>query len=265
MLELSTTIKGISTSPNGRQKLTPKDATRRAKAHLRYIVRPSAVEAEMWLGVKGQDGRKLTTAPTNRRAARSAIRKAFATRATQGGKNGARIAEKLMFSLPNTFPPKARKEALARVIMALVEDSDASAYGVIHQDKPHNTHAHVILVDGRESERQARQRNPNAKRLRRQQKLRFGDLGRPKDVRKIIAEQINAVAKTYGLDGVEHRSFKDRKLPKVPTQHRGPIRTAIRIAAHKTEQARRNIQSIISKNIDKKENSSNIMKNIQER
>ncbi|SNR88135.1 MobA/MobL family protein [Puniceibacterium sediminis] len=226
MLELSTTIKGISTAPKSRAGLTAKKATRKARAHLRYIARPSAVDAEMWHGLKDVCGSRISPAKGNRTAARAALRIAFDKRAGQGGKTGCRVAEKLMFSLPNDFPSKARKEALARVMIILVGDSEAAAYGTLHRDKPGNQHAHIMLVDGYESAREARARKPGAQRVRRRQKLRFGDLGRPKEVRAIIAQEINAVAEKYSVKGVEHRSFKNRGIERPASRHRGPVQNA---------------------------------------
>jgi hypothetical protein len=253
MLELSFKIRGISTSAKARRSSgSRREAVGRAKAHLRYIDRPGAVSSRMWYGLEDEAG-KIRPVEADRGRARAAMRAAIEDRAGQGGKTGARVAEKIMFSLPNDFDEAAARKALAKVIGGLVGDSEAKAFGVIHRDKPGNLHCHLELIDGRESERAARKRNPDAKRLRRRQHLRFGDLGRPKEVRAFISQQINAVADERGLSGVEHRSFKERGISRLPGQHSGPERIARqqRDQAKKAEERRRAQEKAVRAALDR--------------
>lgn len=225
MLELTMRCAGISSSPKARGGLTATKASAKAKAHLRYIDRRSATRTKDARGagrLMNPDGTPVRT----RAQARAAIRSAIDTRAQRGGKNGSRVAEKLIFSLPNDFQGDAAREALGRILTRLVADSDALAYGVIHTDRPDNLHCHILAVDGAESIEAARKRRPDAKRIRRQDQLRMGDLGRPKELREMIAEEINAVARKRGLTTVEHRSFEARGIAKLPGSHVGPQRIA---------------------------------------
>lgn len=225
MLELTMRCSGISSSPKARNGLTPSGASAKAKAHLRYIDRRSAARAKDARGA----GRLLNPdgSPVRTRAqGRAAIRRAISARAQRGGVNGSRVAEKFIFSLPNDFEGDAAREALGRILKRLVADSDAVAYGVIHTDRPDNLHCHILAVDGAESVESARQRRPDAKRVRRQDQLRMGGLGRPKEIRAMIAKEINAVAVKRGLTMVEHRSFETRGIVRLPSTHIGPKRLA---------------------------------------
>ena len=236
MLELTMRCSGISSSPKARGGLTPPGAAAKAKAHLRYIDRRSAARAKDARGA----GRLLNPdgSPARTRAqGRAAIRRAIDARAQRGGKNGSRVAEKLIFSLPNDFQGDAAREALGRVLARLVADSDAVAYGVIHTDRPDNLHCHILAVDGPESVESAQKRRPGAKRTRRQDQLRMGNLGRPKELRAMIAEEINVVATKRGLTMVEHRSFEARGIERLPGSHMGPQRLA-RAAKEATQRLR---------------------------
>lgn len=235
-LELTTRFAGISSSPKARGGLSPSDAAAKAKANLRYIDRRSAARPKDARGA----GRLLKPdeSPVRTRTeGRAAMRRAIDARAGRGGKNGSRVAEKIVFSLPNDFKGDAAREALVRVLHRLVGDSDAVAYGVIHTDRPGNLHGHILAVDGPESVEAARQRRPNAKRLRRRDQLRMGDMGRPREIREMIAAEINAVAKRRKLTMVEHRSFKARGIERLPGSHLGPQQIArlARDAAQKVQ------------------------------
>jgi len=226
MIELSTRFSGISTSEKAKDGgLSIEKAAMKAKANLRYIARSSAVKKGNAAGagmVKNPDGSVVRNASEGR----AAIRRAIDTRSQKGGKNGKRVAEKMMFSLPNDFAGKPAREALRRVLHMLVADSDALAYGAIHTDRPDNLHCHILAIDGQESVASARKRRPDAKRVRRCDQLRMNERGRPREVRKAIAREINAVAEIYGLTKVEHRSFKDRGITREPGLHVGPQQIA---------------------------------------
>lgn len=229
-LELTTRFSGITTSPRAHSGgQAPATAAAQAKAHLRYIDRRSAAKYAHAAGpLYDSSGKPVAT----RKAAREAMRKAIQARAYKGGKTGSRVAEKLIFSLPNEFTGQASREALARIVARLVGDSEAVAYGVVHTDRPGNLHCHVLVIDGAESMAAALARRPGAKRVRRRDHLRMNERGRPKEIRCLIASEINAVAAKNGIAGVEHRSFKDRGLQRRPGSHEGPQKRARKAREH---------------------------------
>ena len=65
----------------------------------------------------------------------------------------------------------------------------------------------------------------------------MGNLGRPKELRAMIAEEINVVATKRGLTMVEHRSFEARGIERIPGSHMGPQRLA-RAAKEATQRLR---------------------------
>jgi hypothetical protein len=221
LLELTTTFRNISTA-----RQSPAEAVRAARAHLRYIDRPSAVEDRASAGFVGED----------LAAHRAALRDRFTLRAHTGGKNGARIAEKLIISLPNQWPRHARREALQRLCDHLAPaGSEAVAYGVTHRDKAHNQHLHIVAQDGTEpaAAASARQLERTAKqdgkrtRIRRQNVIRLGDKDRAQAMRAEIAAILNGIAEIHGLERIEHRSFAARGISAEPTEHEGPRVRAI--------------------------------------
>ena len=229
MLELTTRFTGISTSPQARNGgLSSSAAAGKAKANLRYICRPSALGDDPQILTRGDfrtpAGEKVKT----HHQLKAAMRAAIDERSGKGGARGIRVAEKMIFSLPNDWPQDAQREALQKIMRKMADGSrDAKFIGTIHRDKKHNLHGHILALDGLETEDQARARRPDAKRVRRREVLRLGDRGRPKEMRRLFADVINEVAAECGLSGVEHRSFKERGLTH-PTKHEGPTRRAQR-------------------------------------
>ena len=217
-LELTTRFTAISTSPKARGGMSASDAAGKAAAHLRYIARPAAV-AET--AVSGLPAASLDDT-------RAALRERIRVAASRGGKSGARVLERGIVSLPNSWTAEARQDACARIAAHLAPaDSDAACMIVVHRDKSRNSHLHFAAVDGMESREAALARRPDAKRVRRRNVLRLGDLGRPKELRAEIAGILNGIAAERGLDGVEWRSFEDRGLAQRPKRHEGPTRRAI--------------------------------------
>jgi hypothetical protein len=232
MLDLTTTFRNISTA-KGRAGA---EAAQAAAAHLRYIDRGTAVEDRASSGL-------ANGSPAEQRAA---MRQRFRSAGEQGGKSGKRVAEKLIVSLPNSWPREARREALERLCEHLAPPgSDAVAYGTTHSDKSHNRHLHIVAQDGAESREQAKARrrasarawlreNAGKKpRLRRQNVIRLGEKTRAKELRAEIAGILNEVAEKRGIEGVEHRSFKDREIGGPATVHEG---ASVRAVAEKTGQ-----------------------------
>ncbi|WP_340239570.1 MobA/MobL family protein, partial [Sulfitobacter pontiacus] len=217
-LELTTRFAAISTAETkGPTRLSPIAAAERAGAHLRYIDRCSAVVGRVVVGIPGG----------SLEAQRKALRRKIAERSKKGGKRGTRVAERVIFSLPNDLNKEQEAEILSAILKRLIPaDSEAAGWGVIHGDKPNNRHCHLLLIDGRESREAALIRKPDAKRVRRADVLRMGEMGRPKELRKLIADEINRMASQNASKGVEWRSFKERGIQRPPTRHKGPRRLA---------------------------------------
>ena len=240
MLELTTTFRNISTS-GGR---SPDDAVAAATAHLRYINRHTAVEDRACSGLPPGLPESHTTE----------LCRLFRQRSVTGGANGARVAEKVIVSLPNSWPREARREALERICTYFAPPgSEAVSYGVTHRDKLHNRHLHIIAQDGRESREAALARKGSqcsrAKgkgcRVRRQNVLRLGDRLRAKQIRTDIAEILNEIAKQRGLEGVEHRSFAERGITEPATLHEGAKVRAIQAKTGEDPTGRISINSKI--------------------
>jgi len=244
-LELTANLRRVSTSPIARVSLTPAAAAGRAVASIRYITRSTAAEAIDWAGT-----RLDAAAPKGHRAVKAALADAIQERATQGGQQGRRVADRLIVSLPNDWPLDARREALRRVCAHLAPPgSEALAMGALHNDKPDNPHMHILAVDGLESPESAKARaaarrktkskavmaeaaqtgeHPNMPktRARRRDALRLNEGGRPKELRREIAAILNTIAQEQDLRGVEWRSFKERGIERTPTTHDGPEKRA---------------------------------------
>ena len=234
-LELTTTIRRVSSSPKARSGLSPAAAAGRAVASIRYITRSTAAEAVEWAGA-----RLDAVAPKGHRAVKAALADAIQERAQEGGKQGRVIAGRFIVSLPNDWPLDARREALRRVCAHLAPPgSDALAMGALHNDKPDNPHMHILAVDGLESPESAKARaaarrrsksraamdeaaatgeHPNMPktRARRRDALRLNEGGRPKELRREIAAILNTIAQEQDLRGVEWRSFKERGIERTP-------------------------------------------------
>lgn len=230
-LELTTRFSAISTGARPgklariRRQLTPAEAIGAAMAHLRYIDRPGAALERAAAGIVDfTTGSLASTSHEIHAALRVRIRQ----RTECGGEVGARIAEKMIVSLPNGWPAEARQEALELIVEHLAPPgSEAMAYAVSHRDKPGNAHLHVLALDGLESLEAARARRPEAKRVRRRQVIRLGDLDRPKELRAEIAAILNGIAERCDLQRVEWRSFEARGIDQEATVHEGPRRRAI--------------------------------------
>ena len=233
-LELTTTIRRVSSSPKARSGLSPAAAAGRAVASIRYITRSTAAETVEWSGA-----RLDAVAPKGHRAVKAALAEAIQERAQEGGKQGRVIAGRFIVSLPNDWPLDARREALRRVCAHLAPPgSDALAMGALHGDKPDNPHMHILAVDGLEAPELARARAdarranmppgspPKAVLARRRDALRLNDLKRPKELRRDIAAILNDIAQRDGLEGVEWRSFAERGIDRPATKHDGPEKRA---------------------------------------
>ena len=146
-LELTTTIRRVSSSPKARSGLSPAAAAGRAVASIRYITRSTAAEAVEWSGA-----RLDAAAPEGHKAVKAALADAIHERAQEGGKQGRVIAGRFIVSLPIGWPLEARQEALRQVCAHLAPPgSDALAMGALHNDKPDNPHMHILAVDGLEA------------------------------------------------------------------------------------------------------------------
>jgi hypothetical protein len=218
-LELTTKFKAITTSPRARGGgVDPSQAGRKAADHIRYIDRGTAVSERASAGLDAETPAEV----------RAALRAKARAAAERGGKLGARVLEKGIISLPNSWPAAARQDACDLIAEHLAPPgSDAAVLVVCHRDKSRNRHLHFAAVDGAESREAALARRPGAKRVRRQNVIRLSEGGRPKELREEVAMILNGIAAERGLEGVEWRSYKDRGIAKEPGRHEGPRRRAI--------------------------------------
>ena len=246
-LELSTSFKRITTSPKSARGLAPQAAVAKAKAAAAYVMRSDAAAPSdiTWCGgpirkaldaTPEQPGEDADARKTRRaRAVRLCLGKAAEEHAAKGGKNGAGVATTLMVSLPNSWPANQQRNALYAVCRHLAPPgSEAMAMGAIHRDKPGNIHMHIIAVDGLESLESAKARaaerakaNPGTKpRVRRQLVQEMNAGGKPKELRRSIAQILNTIAEKHGLEQVEWRSLKARGIDRDATTHDGPTKRA---------------------------------------
>jgi len=220
-LELSTRLRGLSTSSASRSSLPGSSAYSKFRAHLCYIDRPSAAGVRSFYGL-----------PEDPNDARKFILKSAQDKTSKLRKNGARFAETLMFTFPNDFDDAAQKETLDLLLKRLCpKGSDIQAFAVCHTDKPNNKHAHILFLNGLESLESARKRSKGA-RVRRRNALRFNEMGAPKRIRFVVAQSLNQVANSRGLTQVEYRSFKTRGIEKKPSSHDGPVFRARTVKRH---------------------------------
>jgi hypothetical protein len=218
-LEMTTKFKAITTSPRARGGgVDASQAGRKAADHIRYIDRGTAVSERASAGLDAATPAEV----------RAALRDKAKAAAERGGKLGARVLEKGIISLPNSWPAAARQDACHLIAEHLAPPgSDAAVLVVCHRDKSHNSHLHFAAVDGAESREAALARRPGAKRVRRKNVIGLSEGGRPKELRKELAAIINSIAVERGLEGVEWRSYKARGIDKEPSRHEGPRRRAI--------------------------------------
>lgn len=223
-LELSTTFRGISTAT-----LTPADAAGKAAANLRYITRESA--AKMMLE-RREGGPVQVLNRENLAQTLTHFRAKAKARSEEGGQNGRRVAEKMMFSVPNSWSAKTTLNATAEVCRMLApEGSKVELVAAIHTDKENNRHVHVFAFDDEESLESAKARRPDAKRVRRQNVIRLSETGgeRHKQLRADIAHALNRVAARDGAEQVEWRSFEDRGIAdREPGKHHGPAKPRLK-------------------------------------
>ena len=225
--EATINVRHISTSPKARNQLPLAEAKRRAINNLRYITRSSAT----WDGdiIGHSEGiTMIANDPGDRRAAREMTMWALEARARKHRHStGIRLADTLIVSLPRDATPAHHREMVANILTSLGGDSDAWLIGAIHRDRAGNPHAHILAIDGLESEAAARTRRPEAKRVRRADALRLNQGGNRQDLRARIAAEINAISDRERYRHAEVRSYKDRGIELTPSQHDGPKRRAI--------------------------------------
>ena len=140
---------------------------------------------------------------------------------------GIRLADTMIVSLPRDAAPDHHREMIAKIIADLGRDSDAWLIGAIHRDRAGNPHAHILAIDGLESEAAARKRRPDAQRLRRADALHLNQGGNRKELRAKIAAHINTVSERENYRRAEVRSYKDRGIQLTPGRHEGPKLRAI--------------------------------------
>lgn len=166
--------------------------------------------------------------PADRIAAREMTLWALDARAAKHRPTtGIRLADTMIISLPRDASPEHHREMVAGIVADLGGESDAWLIGAIHRDREGNPHAHLLAIDGLETEAQAKARRPNATRVRRADALRLNQGGNRQALRARIAAQINTVSEREGYRKAEVRSYEARGIERTPTHHYGPTKQAI--------------------------------------
>lgn len=225
--EATINIRHISTSPKARVGLTLPDAKNRATSNLRYITRSAAIWDGDIIG-HSQGVTMIAENPADRIAAREMTLWALDARAAKHRPTtGIRLADTMIISLPRDASPEHHREMVAGIVADLGGESDAWLIGAIHRDREGNPHAHLLAIDGLETEAQAKARRPNATRVRRADALRLNQGGNRQALRARIAAQINTVSEREGYRKAEVRSYEARGIERTPTHHYGPTKQAI--------------------------------------
>ena len=225
--EATINVRHISTSPRARNALSLSEAMDRAVGNLRYITRSSAVWSGDIIG-HSEGVTMIAEDPADRRAAREMTLWALEARAQRNRTStGIRLADTLIVSLPRDATPDHHREMVANILANLGRNSDAWLIGAIHRDRTGNPHAHVLAIDGLESQAEAKARRPEARRVRRADALRLNEGGNRREIRSRIAGQINAVSDREGYRRAEVRSYEERGIERPPTRHDGPRKRAI--------------------------------------
>lgn len=225
--EATINVRHLSTSPKARKPLSLSEAIDRATGNLRYITRSSATENGDIIG-HSEGITMVAENPADRRAAREMTLWALEARAKKNRPStGIRLADTLIVSLPRDAAPDHHREMVSNILANLGGDSDAWLIGAIHRDRAGNPHAHILAIDGLESQIEAKLRRPDAQRVRRADKLRLNEGGNRQDIRTRIADEINAVSDREGYRRAEVRSYKERGIERIPTRHDGPAARAI--------------------------------------
>lgn len=192
-----------------------------AKANLGYVARDAARDnsADLIFAHAGEikDGSEVPVYEMKKRMSQS-----IEERAKKHRKNvGIRLSDTFIVSLPNDATPEECREMAKGMLSHLVGDSDAHALAAIHSDKERNKHLHILFTDGQETRESAIARNPKAKRVRRRDFGQLNEGGKPKELRRKMAEIINGVGEREGRRFAEHRTLKERGIERRPQIHEG--------------------------------------------
>lgn len=221
-------VSHISTSSKARGGLSTGAARKAALDNLSYITRETKTDAADIIG-HAQGETLIATDPADRQAMRDMSRWAIDARCERHtDANGVRLADKMIVSLPADASAEHHREMVSGVLADLGKDSDAWLVAAIHRDRAGNPHAHILAIDGLESLEAAKQRRPDAKRVRRRDALRLNEGGNRKELRQRIAAQINAVSDAHGYRRAEIRSLADQGITRTPQTHLGPRGSARR-------------------------------------
>ena len=215
-LELTTTIRRVSSSPKARSGLSPAAAAGRAVASIRYITRSTAAEAVEWSGARPTPWPRRATGRSRRhwrRPSRSARRRA-ANRAASSPAGSSSPAQRLAPGrAPRGFAQGLRSPGPAR----FRRPGDGRPPRRQARQSPHahpgRRWAGSARTGPRPRRRPTRQHAPGsppkAVLARRRDALRLNDLKRPKELRRDIAAILNDIAQREGLrasNGVPSRN-----------------------------------------------------------
>lgn len=219
--EATISLSHISTSLRARNACSITDAVKKAKANLRYITRGDAAHAVDLLGYH-RGTHFFGNNENDRNALRQIAYEAIEQRAKKHTqKNGVRLADKIIVSLPNDATDEQHRRMICSVLEDLGTDSEAHLFAALHRDRAGNPHAHILAVDGLESSQAARERRPGAKRIRRKEHLQLNAGGNRKAFRERVAAHINRISESENCKRAEYRSYNDRGIEQNPQAHEG--------------------------------------------
>lgn len=149
---------------------------------------------------------------------RSNIRKLIYQHEASLTRKNARVADKILISLPVELTEEHRHEAVRRFLRSITFDGKTRAFAFYHNDHPHNPHAHIIFLD-----RDLSTGQPVAMMgANRQNRTKAGHEPNATEwLRKTWETDCNAVFSEFGYDlFIDRRRNLERGMEE-PGKHRG--------------------------------------------
>lgn len=128
----------------------------------------------------------------------------------QNSRKNARVIDKIMVALPIELDASQRKELIRSFVQSLTK-GQAPWYAAIHQSgkDQSNPHCHIIIRD---------KSILNGRRV-----ALLSEKGSTARIREQWAQQASLALKKAGYNiTLDHRSYKDQGIAKIPGNHRGP-------------------------------------------
>lgn len=166
-----------------------------AGAHLRYITRRSAEAVTMANGMPEDPAQAMQ----------------WLQEQEAGDRKNARVADRVMIALPRELTKKQRIR-LVRVFLRELTGDLVPWFVAVHQegDDSTNPHAHIVIRD--------------KSILRGRRVLLTSEKGSTAKIRAKWSQAASMALEMHGYDGIDHRSYRERGVDRLPTRHRGPDR-----------------------------------------